>query len=394
MEVEAGGAAPATAAAPTSAGASGAAAVPGRAPCRGRARLGAPARPLCPARPPCPPRVRARARGLPRGGPAAPPAIPPPAPPAPAAPEVPVKQEPAKSPEELAAERAALAAERAAREAREKQEAEARAAAEKARRFWVEGAAAVYCGDKHCAVVTRNGRLFTWGRGGSGRTGHGDQADSGVPRRVRAVPPVVDMSLGGEHTLAVAADGEVYAFGHTSFGSMQVNSLRPVHIEFETREHGKVLQVCAGGPSPRMALGRELHRGEGLHPQPVPGVGSAGGEAGRPPRFLCCAEAGCVVLEDEEGPEDPAPPPPPDPPIKKKRRPNPQFGAINRAKMNGALLLPEFECCFYCQQPRPGLGEVLWCERCLRGHHVQCARAKHGASIPLDEDGFWRCPLC
>ena len=44
--------------------------------------------------------------------------------------------------------------------------------------------AAVCCGGQHAAVLTAAGEVYTWGRGGFGRLGHGDAHSLKAPRLV------------------------------------------------------------------------------------------------------------------------------------------------------------------------------------------------------------------
>ena len=57
--------------------------------------------------------------------------------------------------------------------------------------------ARVACGWDHCLAVTDDGRLYTWGAGGHGKLGHGDDQARDVPTRVR----------GALETLRVVAAG-------------------------------------------------------------------------------------------------------------------------------------------------------------------------------------------
>lgn len=45
----------------------------------------------------------------------------------------------------------------------------------------------VSCGPFHCAAVSADGALFTWGEGFGGKLGHGDQGSRGEPTLVQAL---------------------------------------------------------------------------------------------------------------------------------------------------------------------------------------------------------------
>jgi chromosome segregation ATPase len=66
----------------------------------------------------------------------------------------------------------------------------------------------VACGSFHSSAVTANGELYTWGHGGEGRLGHGDEANQSKPKTVRALGamPVVQVSCGRFHTTAFVGD--------------------------------------------------------------------------------------------------------------------------------------------------------------------------------------------
>ncbi|CAM9960393.1 unnamed protein product, partial [Heterosigma akashiwo] len=72
-------------------------------------------------------------------------------------------------------------------------------------------------GGQHAAVLTARGEVFTWGRGGFGRLGHGDAAPQKEPRRVAALARgrvhCVQVACGFAYTCAVSAAGALYTWG-------------------------------------------------------------------------------------------------------------------------------------------------------------------------------------
>ena len=79
----------------------------------------------------------------------------------------------------------------------------------------------------HTAAVTAEGRLYTWGVGGSGQLGQGTFASMLVPTLVPAggleASPVLMVACGHAHTLAVSKAGALYACGWGLHGQLGLN---------------------------------------------------------------------------------------------------------------------------------------------------------------------------
>ncbi len=84
-------------------------------------------------------------------------------------------------------------------------------------------AAQIAAGALHNLVVANDGSLWAWGLGGSGQLGHG-RTDSRVsPVQVNALPEgrtAVQIAGGREHSLALASDGTVWAWGNGYYGQL------------------------------------------------------------------------------------------------------------------------------------------------------------------------------
>jgi alpha-tubulin suppressor-like RCC1 family protein len=77
----------------------------------------------------------------------------------------------------------------------------------------------ISAGNTHAAAIDGNGNLYTWGTSAMGALGLGATANAPVPTMVPGVTtPWVAVACGGEHTLALNADGKLYAFGRNSEG--------------------------------------------------------------------------------------------------------------------------------------------------------------------------------
>ena len=108
----------------------------------------------------------------------------------------------------------------------------------------------VSAGTGHNLALTADGAVWSWGDGGRGKLGHGDQQDQLLPKKVEAFADqrVVAVSAGPFHSLALTADGAVWSWGMGYFGRLghgdQQNQLLPKKVEaFAGR---RVVFVSAG----------------------------------------------------------------------------------------------------------------------------------------------------
>jgi alpha-tubulin suppressor-like RCC1 family protein len=84
----------------------------------------------------------------------------------------------------------------------------------------------VAAGDDHSMALTAVGELYAWGWGGDGQLGHGGKENLAVPRVVGGIGgPVVGMSGGYSHSLVTTAEGRVLAFGTGGGGCLGLGVL-------------------------------------------------------------------------------------------------------------------------------------------------------------------------
>ena len=81
-------------------------------------------------------------------------------------------------------------------------------------------------GDEHSAALTFEGGLFTWGAGMYGQLGHGRNTNEVLPRKIFELMGVriVQVSCGRCHTLVVSKQGRIYSFGLNGSGQLGIGN--------------------------------------------------------------------------------------------------------------------------------------------------------------------------
>ncbi|XP_029302600.1 LOW QUALITY PROTEIN: probable E3 ubiquitin-protein ligase HERC6 [Cottoperca gobio] len=118
------------------------------------------------------------------------------------------------------------------------------------------GVSFISCGEAHSAVLTKDGKVFTFGEGRHGRLGHNSSANELIPRLLDGVDgPASQISCGRRHTLVLSSSGQLWAFGDGAKGQIGTgrpeDSLTPtlVQLPWTTEDAAAVpkdLKISAG----------------------------------------------------------------------------------------------------------------------------------------------------
>ena len=109
---------------------------------------------------------------------------------------------------------------------------------------------AVSAGEKHSLALSIDGAVWSWGHGLYGQLGHGNLQNQLLPKKVEALAGqrIVALSAGEQHSFALAADGAVWSWGHGGFGILghgdQQSQLLPKKVEAFAGQ--RVVSVSAG----------------------------------------------------------------------------------------------------------------------------------------------------
>jgi len=112
-------------------------------------------------------------------------------------------------------------------------------------------ARAVFAGGHHGLALGRDGTLYTWGANESGQLGDGTTTNRSTP--VSATLPagvrVVSVAAGGRHTLALGADGALYAWGWNHDGQLGDGTTitRTARVSLALPMGTRAVAIAAGG---------------------------------------------------------------------------------------------------------------------------------------------------
>jgi len=83
---------------------------------------------------------------------------------------------------------------------------------------------AISCGGYHSMALTQSGEVFSWGYGNAGRLGNGDDKNVLVPEKIKTLSSVVQIATGLSHSMALTENGDIYCWGRNADRQLGLDS--------------------------------------------------------------------------------------------------------------------------------------------------------------------------
>jgi alpha-tubulin suppressor-like RCC1 family protein len=106
---------------------------------------------------------------------------------------------------------------------------------------------AVATGNVHSLAVQADGTVLSWGGDGTGQLGNGgDNTNQAVPSLVKDLSQVIAVAGGYYHSLALKADGTVFAWGGNDYGQLGNGTRDDQKVPVQVKGANNVIAIASG----------------------------------------------------------------------------------------------------------------------------------------------------
>ncbi len=117
------------------------------------------------------------------------------------------------------------------------------------------GITAIAAGGKHTLALAADGTVWAWGYNATGQLGDGTVTNSTTPKQVPSLTGVTAIAAGGDFSLALKSDGTVLAWGNNGKGQLGNNTFGASRVPVQVLMHATgtpptltgIIAIAAGG---------------------------------------------------------------------------------------------------------------------------------------------------
>jgi alpha-tubulin suppressor-like RCC1 family protein len=113
---------------------------------------------------------------------------------------------------------------------------------------------AVAAGSSHTVVLANNGTVWAWGKNSNGQLGDGTVIDRPAPVRVSGLTGVTAIAAGANHTIALKSDNTVWAWGSNSNGQLGDGTIVDKATPVQVAGLNNIIAAVAAGETHSLAL--------------------------------------------------------------------------------------------------------------------------------------------
>ena len=112
-----------------------------------------------------------------------------------------------------------------------------------------QSASPVSSGAQHTVLLAQDGTVWAWGANNVGQLGDGTRSDRPAPVRVQGLSNVIAVKAGGSHTVALKNDGTVWTWGQSGSGQLGIGTTNPTYpttLPIQVPGLSGVIAIAAG----------------------------------------------------------------------------------------------------------------------------------------------------